>query len=513
MQSASAREGEANYLADQGYYEHAAEVFEEAARDWQKIKRFRRMRFCEARAQECRAMAIQDKRMIWVQLQDCANIVSCLGKAEFLLRQVDNYRESSRVAELKMLFQDLLIPGAVLLLKGIHEEALKKFDEARIKAEGIREKAQACFAQGMIHMCRSYILDADVEKIKELEFARSEFKKGKWPTRVIETEANICELKAMKSSSELDYERAGQHWLEAKEKWLATGNKKKARWCELSIQGCDLERLLFMSPHGDIPKLTSEYISLSKCYRDIGKSRDADWCEIWAEIFLSSSQNDNDSFDRARRRLETEFPSAFDQSLPSQRSYRRLRIILRESERLRDFSKGQEAFRLELAVLDLLRHFDDRQIEGEIFVSLPKQRLVLHHYTKVDRFVHNEPIYDEESKYVQENQISYPIEVDAVAERETANHYNILIVETKRYIELRDIVKFAKKAGAVEAYYCGKSRSEAPRKYKPIVDGKWIITIRDIDERCIKKARELELNIIGKNGLNLLLDRLGQRTF
>ncbi|MBO3755024.1 MAG: hypothetical protein FGF53_09160 [Candidatus Brockarchaeota archaeon] len=111
------------------------------------------------------------------------------------------------------------------------------------------------------------------------------------------------------------------------------------------------------------------------------------------------------------------------------------------------FQEEREAVALELQARELIRRFDDREIGEKIFIFEPKQRLKLHHYSKVDAFSRNNPVFGEELDYVKKSQLQYPIEVDIIAEGESEKRFHILVVEVGRKIKYEDIIKLKKKAG------------------------------------------------------------------
>lgn len=245
----------------------------------------------------------------------------------------------------------------------------------------------------------------------------------------------------------------------------------------------------------------------------MGDVKNAEWFEIWSEISKSALEKDVDSFRNAKEKLEEEYLGAIESLHPTPRKQMRIKRLLDMSSNLLEFQEGREALALELQVRELIRRFDDREIEEEIFISEPKQRFKLHHYSKVDAFYRNNPVFEEELDYVKKSQIQYPIEVDIVAERESERRFHILVVEVGRKIKYEDIVKLEKKAGAVKAYYEGKSRSETPQRNKPIIDGKWLATIREVEKDLPIKAKEYGIKIIGKMGLNLLFDKFNLKKF
>jgi len=197
---------------------------------------------------------------------------------------------------------------------------------------------------------------------------------------------------------------------------------------------------------------------------------------------------------------------------------RMARVLLDHSEKLQDFLKARvlehKAFRLESDIRELIRAFDGREIEAKIFAFDPSERLVLNRYTKVGRFVHNAPTCEEERDYAEEHEVIYPVEVDVVAEREVAGRYHILITEVALQVDGFGLEKAAKKAGAVEAYYQGKSKfeaSESRARCKPVVEGVWFVTSQKAEVNCEQAARKFGIRVIDVDGSNLLFKAFGMR--
>lgn len=518
---AEAHEEDAQQLAQKGHYQEAAERLIAAAGCWREAKRLAKAADCEAQAHELLARHIQDLGLLIHAAQAYAEMEVNLSKAQQLFRKAKKLEEASRISGLRGFLQNVLLLAVSGLApaagSGNFRETLDEFQTAYVEAKKIRDSSQASFAEGLVHICRSYITDDDSEKVEELDQARTRFMPY-WPIRALAAEANQLEVKAMKAAREEDYAKGMQDMLEASRKWMSTGHEHKARWCELESAQYSLELQLLSSLDIDYSGLSGGYLSISQGFTKAGYDSDALWCELWSRIHKSVGQNDIKGFRQARDRLRLEFPGALEPKRPSRRAHRRLLVLLDHSEKIEDFVEARalehEAFRLEHAIRELIRAFDGRKIEGKIFSSEESQSLVLNRYQKIERFIHNEPTYEEEREYAEAHQVNFPVEVDIVAEREVAQCYCVLVAEVTLHVDEYEVANTAKKAGIVLAYYRGRSRYEAsqgPSKGRPRIEGIWLFTNRDVDPTCSERALAAGVQIIDRRGLGALFDSFGMR--
>lgn len=510
-EQAKAHEDKGAYFSEEGIFDNAIEEFRQAANLWKKAGRQSRADICEAKACEYLARKIQDEQAFEYAPETYINVERHLKTTINLLKKIDRNFQASKIEKRLELLETIFSALQHLQAKE-YVKALETFKKAESKAEEIKDDAQVHFIRGFIHKCRSYILDYP-EKIIEIERAIKEFEAGKWWKRAEEARASLLEVNAIACKKQLDYEKAISYLRKGQEIWKMHGNSKKSALCELEITACELDKELFMSPRPDYSKLSEGYYSLSQEYCRMDDVKSAEWFKIWSEISKSVLEKDTDGFRNAEEKLKKEYPTALESLYPTPRKQMRIKRLLDMSNNLLEFQREREALALELQVRELIRRFDDREIEEEIFIFEPKQRFKLHHYSKVDAFSRNNPVFEEELDYMKKSQLQYPIEVDVVAERESEKRFHILVVEVGRKIKYEDIVKLEKKAGAVKAYYEGRSRSETPQRNKPIIDGKWLVTIREMEKDLPIKAKEYGIKIIGKGGLNLLLDKFNLKKF